>query len=79
METMYHSFFLIYFIEVQLIYNFGFLLYSKVTVIPIYMFFFIFFSIMIYHRVLKVVPCTIRGFPSGSVVKNLPATQETRV
>ena len=29
--------------------------------------------------ILKVVPCTVWGFPSGSVVKNLPAMQETRV
>ena len=62
-----------------MIYNFGFLLYSKATVIPIDMFFFIFFSIIIYHRILKIVPCTVWGFPNGSVVKNPPAMQETQV
>ena len=34
---------------------------------------------MIYHRILKIVPCTVWGFPNGSVVKNPPAMQETQV
>ena len=51
----------IYFIEVQLIYNV--VLISAVqqsdSVIHIYTFFFIFFSIMVYHRILNIVPCVI--------------------
>ena len=34
-----------------------FLLYSKVTRVYIYIFFFIFFSIIVYHRTLNIVPC----------------------
>ena len=53
--------FLIYFIEVQLIYNV--VLISAVqqidSVIYIYIYF-IFFSIMVYHRILNIVPCAIQ-------------------
>ena len=51
----------LYFIEVSLVYNV--VLISAVqqsdSVILTYTFFFIFFSIMIYHRILNIVPCAI--------------------
>ena len=51
----------IYFIEVQLIYV---VLISAVqqsdSVIHIYTFFFMFFSIMAYHRILNIIPCAIQ-------------------
>ena len=37
-----------------------FLLYSKVIQLYIYAFFFIFFSIMVYHRILNIVPCALQ-------------------
>ena len=37
------------------------LLYSKVTQLHIYIFFFMFFSDMVYHRILNIVPCAIQG------------------
>ena len=50
-----------FFIEVQLIYNV--VLISAVqqsdSFIHIHAFFFIFFSIMVYHRILNIVPCAI--------------------
>ena len=36
-----------------------FLLYSKVIQLYIYIFFFIFFSIMVFHRILNIVPWAI--------------------
>ena len=50
-----------FFIEVQLIYN-VFLLYSKVILLYIYIYihFLIFFSIMVYHRILNIVLCAIQ-------------------
>ena len=54
--------FKIYFMEVQLIYNV--VLVSGVqqndSVIHTYTFFFIFFSIMVYHRIVNVVPCALQ-------------------
>ena len=54
--------FLFFSMEVQLIYNF--VLASGVqqsdSDIHIYTFFFIFFSIMVYHRILNIVPCAIQ-------------------
>ena len=56
------SFFLIYLIEVYLIYNV--VLISTVqqsdSVMHRYIFFFIFFSIMVYYRILNIVPCAIQ-------------------
>ena len=55
-------FFKIYFIEVQLIYTV--VLISAVqqsdSVIHMYTFFFILFSIMVYHRILNIVPCAVQ-------------------
>ena len=52
----------IYFIELLLIYNF--ILISAVQqydlVIHIHTFFFIFFSIMVYQKILNIVPCAIQ-------------------
>ena len=55
-------FFLIYFIEVELIYNVVVVsgLQQSDSVIHIYTFSFIFFSIMAYYRILNIVPCTIQ-------------------
>ena len=54
--------FILFFIEVQLIYNV--VLVSGVqqsdSVIHIYTFFFIFFSIMVYRRMLNIVPCVMQ-------------------
>ena len=54
--------FKIYFMEVQLIYNV--VLISAVqqsdSVTHIYIFLFVFFSIMVYHRILSTVPCAIQ-------------------
>ena len=36
------------------------LLYSKVTQLYTYILLFIFFSIMVYHRILIIVPCAIQ-------------------
>ena len=33
---------------------------SKVTQIYIYTFFFIFFSMMVYHRILNIIPCALQ-------------------
>ena len=56
-------FILFYFIEVQLIHNV--VLISAVqqsdSVIHMYTFFFILFSIMVYHRILNRVPCAIQS------------------
>ena len=38
----------------------SFLLYSKVTQLYIYIFFFIFFSMMVHHRILNMVPCALQ-------------------
>ena len=38
-----------------------FLLYSRVIQLYIYIFFFLFFSIMTYHRVLDIAPCALHG------------------
>ena len=37
-----------------------FLLYSKVIVLYIYIFFFLFFSMMVYHRILNAAPCALQ-------------------
>ena len=37
-----------------------FLVYSKVIQLWTYIFFFIFFSIMVYYRILNIVPCAIQ-------------------
>ena len=52
-------FFYINFIEVQLIYNVVLIstIQQSDSVVHIYTFFFIFFSIMVYHRILNIVPC----------------------
>ena len=53
-------FYLFVFNEVQLIYNVvQSLPYSKVTQLYTYILFFIFFSIMVYHRILNMVPCAM--------------------
>ena len=53
---------LFYFIEVQLTYNVVFIsaVQQSDSVIHIYTFFFIFFSIIFYHRILDIVPCAIQ-------------------
>ena len=54
----------IYFIEVWLIYNVVLISAvqqsDSVIHIYIYTFFFIFFSMMVYHRILNIVPCAIQ-------------------
>ena len=55
--------FLVYFIEVELIYDVLILLYNSDSVLHIYPFFFIFFSIMVNHRILNIVPCAITEGP----------------
>ena len=59
---LYESFFC-YFIEVQLIYNVGLIStvqQSDSVIIYIYFFFFKFFPIMVYHRILSIAPCAIQ-------------------
>ena len=48
------------------------LLYSKVIRVHVrkYVFLFIFFSIMVYHRILNTIPCAIRCVLSHSVVSD---------
>lgn len=41
------------------IYNVVFLLYGKVIQLHIFMLFFIIFFIMVYYKILKIVPCAI--------------------
>ena len=43
-----------------MIYNVVFLLYSKVIQLYTYMFFFIFFFIIGYYKVLSIIPCTVQ-------------------
>ena len=44
------------------------------SIIHIYTFFFIFFSIMVYHRILNIVPCAIQqdlvGYPTNKALYN---------
>ena len=49
------------FVEVLLIYNVVSIstVEQSDSVIHVYTFFFIFFSIMVYHRILNIVPCAI--------------------
>ena len=71
-----------------------FVLYSKVIQLYIYALFFVFFSIMVCHRILNsrtrlrdwtelnwwdIVPCAIQAFLAAQSVKNPPAMQETWV
>ena len=52
----------IYFIEVQLIYNVVLIstIQQSDSIIHMYAFCFIFFSIMVYHRILTITPCAIQ-------------------
>ena len=52
--------FVFYFIKVQLIYYVVLLMISSMTPLYMYKYIFIFFSIIVCHRILYVVPCAIR-------------------
>ena len=54
------KFSLIYFIEVKLIYNVVLISAVQQSDSVIHTSFFIFFSIMVYHKVLNIVPCAIQ-------------------
>ena len=54
------KFSLIYFIEVKLIYNVVLISAVQQSDSVIHISFFIFFSIMVYHKILNIVPCAIQ-------------------